>query len=108
MAYFSSNQDVVLCSVAYFCVPLCTVPCTTSCVLYPAIPLSTIPCNTSVFCTLQYLCEHYIPVFRSFSKKRKLETILYGHDVDNNDIFTTNVSLQLATQKYILHTKCFI
>ena len=51
--------------------------------------------------------EHYIPKFKSFSKKTKLETILYGYDIDNNEIFTTNVSLQLATQKYILQTKRF-
>ena len=57
--------------------------------------------------TLFNTFEQYIPKFNSFSKKTKLETILCGYDIGNNDIFTTNVSLQLTTQKYILQTKRF-
>ena len=34
-----------------------------------------------------------------------LETVLFGYDTDNTDIYKTNVSLQFATQKYILLTK---
>ena len=45
----------------------------------------------------------YLDLFQK--KIKKIETILYGNDVDNNDIFTTNVLLQLATHKYILQTK---
>ena len=36
-----------------------------------------------------------------------LETILFSFDVDNTDIYQTNVSLQIATQRYILQTKRF-
>ena len=36
-----------------------------------------------------------------------LGTILFGYDIDNTDIYKTNVFLQLATQKYILQTKRF-
>ena len=36
-----------------------------------------------------------------------LETILFGYAIDTTDIYKTNVSLQLATQKYILQTKRF-
>lgn len=51
--------------------------------------------------------EQFIPKFLSFPKKKQLQTILYGYDIDNTDIFSTNVSLQIATQKFILKTKRF-
>ena len=57
--------------------------------------------------TLLGTFEHFIPNFKNFSKKKMLETILFGYDIDNTDIYKTNVSLQLATQKYILQTKRF-
>ena len=51
--------------------------------------------------------EHFIPNFTSFNKKKKLEAILFGHDEENSEIFSTNVSLQIATQKFILKIKRF-
>ena len=57
--------------------------------------------------TLFSTFEQYLPKFIGFSKVKKLETILYGIDVDNSEMFSTNVSLQLATQKFILQTKRF-
>ena len=57
--------------------------------------------------TLLGTFEHFIPNFKIFSKKKMLETILFGYDIVNTDIYKTNVSLQLAPQKYILQTKRF-
>jgi hypothetical protein len=57
--------------------------------------------------TLLSTFEHFIPNFKNFSKKKMLEIILFGYDIDNTDIYKTNVSLQLATQKFILQTKRF-
>ena len=51
--------------------------------------------------TLLSTFEHFIPNFKNFSKKKMLDTILLGYNIDNTDIYETNVSLQLATQKYI-------
>ena len=51
--------------------------------------------------------EQFIPKFLSFPKKKQLQTILYGYDIDNTEIFSTNVSLQIATQKFLLSTKRF-
>ena len=41
------------------------------------------------------------------NKKKMVATILFGFDVDNTDIYQTSVSLQIATQKYILPSKHF-
>ena len=57
--------------------------------------------------TLLSTFEHFIPKFKNFTKKKMLETILFGFDVDNTDIYQTIISLQLATQRYILQTKRF-
>ena len=51
--------------------------------------------------------EHFIPDFIYFSKKKKLETILFGHDKNNGEICSTNASQQIATQTFILKTKRF-
>ena len=37
--------------------------------------------------------ENFIPNFKNFSKKKILETILFGYDRDNSDVYKTNVSL---------------
>ena len=52
--------------------------------------------------------EQFIRNFSNFSKAKKLDTILFGIDRDNPEIFSTNVSLQFAAQKFILQTKRFI
>ena len=51
--------------------------------------------------------EHFIRKFQTFSKTKKLDTILFGVDKDNPEIFSTNVSLQYAVQNFILKTKRF-
>ena len=51
--------------------------------------------------------EHFIRRFSHFSKSKKLEIILFGIDQDNPEIFSTNVSLQFASQKFVLQTKRF-
>ena len=57
--------------------------------------------------TLLDTFEQYIPKFKSFPKYKQLTTILHGIEPENKDIFSTNVSLQYATQNYILKTKRF-
>ena len=53
------------------------------------------------------LIEHYIPNFPNFSKQRKLDIILRGIYIENEDFLTTNISLTFAVQKFILQTKRF-
>jgi hypothetical protein len=53
------------------------------------------------------LIEHYIPNFSNFSKQRKLDIILMGIYIENEDFLTTNISLTFAVQKFILQTKRF-
>ena len=53
------------------------------------------------------LIEHYIPHFTNLNKKQKLEIILHGIDIDNQDLYPLNVSLTIAVQNFILHTKGF-
>ena len=57
--------------------------------------------------TMMGVFEHFLPSFSTFSKQKKLETILYGYDRDNDDIFKTNVTLQYAVQNFIIKTKRF-
>ena len=51
--------------------------------------------------------EHYISKFNTFKKQKQLEIILNGYDKDNEDFFTTSVSLQYAVQNFIIKTKRF-
>ena len=51
--------------------------------------------------------EHYIPNFPNFTKKKKLEIILNGIHIDNTEFYSTNVSLTIATQNFILQTNRF-
>ena len=53
------------------------------------------------------LIEHYIPNFPNFTKQGKLDTILRGIYIENEDFLTTNISLTIAVQKFILQTKRF-
>ena len=43
--------------------------------------------------------EHCLPSFSTLLKQKKPDTILYGYDRDNEDIFKTNVTLQYAVKK---------
>ena len=51
--------------------------------------------------------EHYIPKFNTFNKQKQLDIILNGYDKDDEELFTTNVSLQYAVQNLIIKTKRF-
>ena len=53
------------------------------------------------------LIEHYIPNFPNYSKHKKLDIILNGVNINNDDFISTNVSLTIAVQNFILQTKRF-
>ena len=53
------------------------------------------------------LFEHYIPKFQSFTKTRKLDIILKGFEIQNDDFIQLNTTLTLAVQNFILNTKRF-
>ena len=53
------------------------------------------------------IIEHYIPKFKNMSKKNKLEIIFHGIDNQNPDILSTNITITLAVQNFILQTKRF-
>ena len=53
------------------------------------------------------LIEQYIPSFSNFTKEKKLEIILRGVNIDNDDFLSTNISLTIAVQNFILLTKRF-
>ena len=46
------------------------------------------------------LFEHYIPNFPNLSKRRKLEIILQGINTDNDDFYSTNISLTITVQHF--------
>ena len=49
--------------------------------------------------------EHYIPKFKNLSKQKKLEIILRGIDIDNQDFLQLNTTLTYSVQNFILHPK---
>ena len=51
--------------------------------------------------------EHYIPNFLRLSKQKQLEIILMGAFTDNEEYYRTNVSISLAVQNFISHSKRF-
>ena len=51
--------------------------------------------------------EHYIPNFKNFTKHKKLEILLKGVNVENEEFYKTNITLTLAVQNFILHTNRF-
>ena len=53
------------------------------------------------------LIEHYIPKFTTFTKHKKLETILNGFEINNEDFIPLNTTLTLAVQKFISNSKRF-
>ena len=53
------------------------------------------------------LIEHYVPNFKRFNKKKKLELILKGVNIDNEEFISTNTTLTKAVQNFILSTKRF-
>ena len=57
--------------------------------------------------TLFDLIEHYIPKFKRLTKQKKLDIILRGIDIDNNDFIQLKTTLTIAVQNFILHTNRF-
>ena len=53
------------------------------------------------------LIEHYVPFFPRLTKKKKLEIILKGVNIDDDNLLSTNSTISKATQNYILATKRF-
>ena len=53
------------------------------------------------------LFEHYIPKFTTFTKSKKLDIILHGFEIQNNDFIALNTTLTIAVQKFITNTKRF-
>ena len=54
------------------------------------------------------LIEHYVPHFKNLTKRKKLEIILSGVNIDNENFLSTNTTIMRATQNFILHTKRFV
>ena len=57
--------------------------------------------------TLFDLVEHYIPNFKKLTKSKKLDIILRGLDIHNNDFIQLNTKITIAVQNFILHTNRF-
>ena len=57
--------------------------------------------------TLFQLFEHYIPNFINFTKKKKLDVILNGININQDEFISTNITLTYAVQKFIVQTKRF-
>ena len=53
------------------------------------------------------IIEHYIPKFKNLSKQNKLNIILHGIDNENPDILSTNTTITIAVQNFILKSKRF-
>ena len=51
--------------------------------------------------------SQYLPQFKTFTKKKKLETILFGFNLTNIEPDQRNISVAFAVQNYILKTKRF-
>ena len=53
------------------------------------------------------LIEHYVPYLKKLNKKQKLEIILRGVNINNEEILSTNITLTKEVQNFILSTKRF-
>ena len=53
------------------------------------------------------LIEHFIPNFTKFNKTRKLDIILKGVNIENQELISTNITITKAVQKFILSSKRF-
>ena len=51
--------------------------------------------------------SQYLPRFKTFSKTKKLEIILYGFNLSNKEPDPRNLSIAFAVQNFILKTKRF-
>ena len=69
--------------------------------------LNTISLTAFYSQTLIDLIEHYIPKFRKLNKKEKLNIIIMGLNIDNDEFLHLNTILTVAVQNFILKTKRF-
>ena len=53
------------------------------------------------------LIEHFVPNYNRLNKKQKLDLILNGVNIDNEEFLSTNTTLTKAVQNFILSTKRF-
>ena len=53
------------------------------------------------------LFEHYIPNFPNLNRKQKLDIILRGINIDNEEFTHLNTTLTKAVQNFIISTKRF-
>ena len=53
------------------------------------------------------LIEHYIPNFSNLTKQKKLEIVLKCVNIDDDDFLSTNISITIAVQNFILLTTRF-
>ena len=56
---------------------------------------------------LYSLIEHYVPYFSRLTKKKKLDLILRGVNIDDDVFLSTNTILTKAVQNFILKTNRF-
>ena len=58
--------------------------------------------------TLVELIEHYVPNFIRFTKKKKIDLILRGINIDDEEYLYVNTMLTKAVQIYIISTNCLV
>ena len=54
------------------------------------------------------LIEHCVKHFKNLTKRKKLEIILTGVNIDNENLLSTNTTIMKATQNFIINTKRFV
>ena len=57
--------------------------------------------------TLYNLVEHYIPQFLSKTKQKQYDILVMGINTDQPEFNSTNTTITIAVQKFILSTKRF-
>ena len=57
--------------------------------------------------TLFSLFEHHVPNFHRISKKKKLDLIIRGINIEDEDFLTLNTLLTKYVQNFIISTKRF-
>ena len=53
------------------------------------------------------LIEHFIPNFHNLNRNKKLDIILKGIDIENQELISTNTTITIAVQKFIISSKRF-
>ena len=58
-------------------------------------------------CDLMSLVENYVPFFKNSNKKKKLDILLNGVNIDKEEFLKTNTILTKAVQNFILSSRRF-